>query len=78
MSLLSRPAFLQSEPPSKAQQCRRNAGYCHMLAADADDESRSRLLAMEGAWLALARNEEWLSGTCNPQNVVILPLGRGS
>ena len=43
------------EPPSKAQQCRRNAYYCGMLARAADNaRDRIQLLAMQRGWLALA------------------------
>lgn len=49
--------------PTKAAQCRRNAYYCQMLAADAASEAdRSSLMTMRRAWLALANNEDWLAG----------------
>ena len=50
-------------PPSKSDQCRRNARYCGLLARDAATEmDRWTLLAMQQSWLALADNEEWLEG----------------
>lgn len=50
-------------PPTRASQCRRNAHYCEMLAADAlSAADQSCLMIMQRAWLALAENEDWLSG----------------
>lgn len=53
-------------PPRKADQCRRNARYCGLLAnAAATEMDRHTLLTMQQSWLALAENEEWLEGRHN-------------
>lgn len=58
------------EPPSKAQQCRRNANYCGMLARAADNvRDRIQLLAMQRGWLALADSEDWLLGAIGTREI---------
>jgi hypothetical protein len=47
----------------KHMQHRRNARVCAQLAKDAATAlDRWTLLTMQQSWLALAENEEWLSG----------------
>ena len=53
---------------SMADQFRRNAQDCALLAERAYDEAdRVRILTLRKAWLALAENEDWLAGARKPQ-----------
>ncbi|NWG23277.1 MAG: hypothetical protein HXY30_02480 [Pseudorhodoplanes sp.] len=62
------------EPPSKAQQCRRNAYYCGVLARAADNAGdRIQLMAMQRGWLALADSEDWLLGALRTRDMTSTP-----
>ncbi|MGM4926972.1 hypothetical protein AB8A31_28995 [Tardiphaga sp. 804_B3_N1_9] len=47
---------------------RANAHNCAEMAAAADNEpARNRFKRMEAAWLALAKEEDWLDGEASPK-----------
>jgi hypothetical protein len=70
---MSLPLFPgREEAMRQAEQYLRNAENCADLAETARDQpTRARYKRMAEAWLALAREQDWLDGEIPPINIAV-------
>jgi hypothetical protein len=62
----------REEAMRQAEQYLRNAENCADLAETARDQpTRARYKRMAEAWLALAREQDWLDGKIPPINIAV-------